>query len=83
MLNNFLSLNSGLNILLVLVFGFFVFVAIRELLTWYWKINRIETLLERIERNTRKEGVKYPDDDYDEVYLKRNGLEAPEVNKTE
>ena len=35
----------------------------REIVTWYWKINKIIRLLDRIERNTRKEGVTYPDDD--------------------
>jgi len=35
----------------------------REIVTWYWKINKIIRSLDRIERNTRKEGVTYPDDD--------------------
>jgi len=39
------------------------FFVVRHLVLWYWKINRIETLLERIEKNTRKEGVVYVDDD--------------------
>lgn len=30
------------------------FILIRELITWYWKINRIIELLEKIEENTRK-----------------------------
>ena len=38
------------------------FLLIRKIITWYWKINKIEKLLERIEKNTRKEGVVYPDD---------------------
>ncbi len=38
----------------VILFLFFIF--IREILTWYWKINRIEELLEEIERNTRPKG---------------------------
>ncbi len=32
-------------------FAFFIF---REIILWYWKINRIEELLEKIEKNTRK-----------------------------
>ena len=35
----------------------------REIVTWYWKINKIIRSLDRIERNTRKEGVTYPEDD--------------------
>lgn len=38
------------------------FIVIREFVTWYWKINRIEKLLTRIEKNTRKEGMVYSDD---------------------
>lgn len=38
-------------VFLVLV-GFFV---VRELLTWYWKTNRIVSLLEQIDENTRKD----------------------------
>ena len=33
-----------------------IFLLIREIFTWYWKINRIVELLEQIERNTHKEG---------------------------
>jgi len=39
------------------------FLVCREIVTWYWKINKIIRLLGRIERNTRKDGVTYPDDD--------------------
>jgi hypothetical protein len=38
------------------------FIVIREFVTWYWKLNNIEKLLTKIERNTRKEGVVYSDD---------------------
>ena len=34
-----------------------VFLLIREILTWYWKINRIVALLEKIEKNTRSGGM--------------------------
>ncbi|MFH1536493.1 MAG: hypothetical protein ABID45_00730 [Patescibacteria group bacterium] len=40
-----------------------LFILIRKIVTWYWKINEIVKLLNRIERNTRKDGVTYPDDD--------------------
>jgi len=40
-----------------------LFLVCREIATWYWKINKIIRSLDRIERNTRKEGVTYPDDD--------------------
>lgn len=41
------------NILTWLVVTVVVFLVIREILTWYWKINRIVDLLEKIEENTR------------------------------
>lgn len=31
------------------------FLLIRELITWYWKINKMVRLLEKIERNTNPE----------------------------
>lgn len=37
-------------VFLVLVF----FMVIRELVTWYWKINKITALLDKIEKNTSK-----------------------------
>lgn len=47
------------NILAYIVWWTFValviFTLIRELITWYWKINRTIELLEKIEMNTRKE----------------------------
>ncbi|MDB5204855.1 MAG: hypothetical protein JWP09_883 [Candidatus Taylorbacteria bacterium] len=46
--------NNLENILLVLSFIIFGFLALREIFTWYWKINRIIELLEKIEENTRK-----------------------------
>lgn len=44
------NLVYGMYVLVILSL-FFIF--IREILTWYWKLNRIERLLEEIERNTR------------------------------
>jgi len=37
----------------VLAFVLFIFLILREVLTWYWKINKIIVLLEQIEENTR------------------------------
>lgn len=34
------------------------FLLVRELITWYWKINKIVRLLEKIERNTNPEITK-------------------------
>lgn len=41
------------DVLLFLFWGFIFFMVIRELVTWYWKINKITDLLEKIEKNTR------------------------------
>jgi hypothetical protein len=36
-----------------------IFVLItREVVTWYWKLNKISDLLEKIEENTRPKGTK-------------------------
>lgn len=34
-----------------------VVLIIREIVMWYWKINKIVRLLEKIERNTRTESI--------------------------
>jgi len=60
-----------------IIFGIVIFFVSREILTWYWKLNKIIRLLERIERNLRKEGVKYPDEEYDEEYFKNNKIKIP------
>ncbi len=49
----FAELLVGILILLVV---FFVFLALREVFCWYWKINRIVALLEKVE-------AKLPADD--------------------
>jgi small-conductance mechanosensitive channel len=47
--------NIGMiDIFFAVSFIFVGFVLIRELITWYWKINRAIELLEKIEENTRK-----------------------------
>jgi hypothetical protein len=40
------------DILLYLFWGFIFFMVIRELVTWYWKINKITDILDKIEKNT-------------------------------
>lgn len=74
------SIPSLLDITLIIGFGALFFLATREIIAWYWKINKIIRILERIERNTRKEGVKYPDDEFDEEYFRRNGIKIPGEN---
>jgi hypothetical protein len=52
---------SELNILLQLLYlGIFLFI-VREVLTWYFKIDKIEELLKKIEENTRKSTQKDAD----------------------
>ena len=41
------------NVLISIVVLLIVFLIFRELVCWYWKINRIVELLESIERNTK------------------------------
>jgi hypothetical protein len=41
------------NYLLYIGIAIIVFVIFREIVTWYWKINKIVSLLEQIEENTR------------------------------
>lgn len=48
----FLIDNSGM--ILLTIGGFMIVVIlVRETLTWYWKINKVVELLEKIEENTR------------------------------
>lgn len=49
---SFLPTNWTSLIGLILI-ALIIFLIIREFLTWYWKINRIVELLERIEENTK------------------------------
>lgn len=45
--------------LIFIPFAIVLFVALREVVTWYWKLNKISNLLEKIEENTRpKNSVK-------------------------
>ena len=53
-----------IKIIIIGIIGIIVFfLVVREIVTWYWKINKIIRSLDKIERNTRKEGVTYPEDD--------------------
>jgi hypothetical protein len=41
------------NLIPFVLLSILLFLAIREILTWYWKLNKISSLLEKIEENTR------------------------------
>lgn len=41
------------NFIFYIIGGFIVFMVLREFVTWYWKLNRVTELLEKIEENTR------------------------------
>jgi len=41
--------------LIGLLIIFLIFLAIRKIMTWYWKIDDIHNLLIKIEKNTRKD----------------------------
>jgi hypothetical protein len=49
--------NVGGYVFFGLIFFFLVVFITRELACWYFKINRINTLLEQIEENTRPKGL--------------------------
>ena len=46
------------NILFVILVGVLFFIIGREIICWYFKINKIVSLLENIEENTRPKDVK-------------------------
>ncbi|OQA38980.1 MAG: hypothetical protein BWY51_00590 [Parcubacteria group bacterium ADurb.Bin316] len=46
--------NKWLLILLLAIFCLLVWLLIREINTWYWKINDILVVLKKIEKNTRQ-----------------------------
>jgi len=50
---NFIADNNGLFILLLLLFVL-IWLLLREVKTWYWKVNKIVSLLEGIELSVRK-----------------------------
>jgi len=51
---NFLNIGFVDVLLFLLVVGVF-FLVIREFVVWYFKINKIIALLDKIEQNTRKD----------------------------
>lgn len=51
---NYFYINPSLNPLIVILLAVCIFFMVREILTWYWKINKIVKLLEKIEENTNK-----------------------------
>lgn len=48
-----------MNILILVGVVFIFFVIGRELVCWYWKINRIEEVLKKIEENTRPKNAPH------------------------
>ncbi|MDD3486789.1 MAG: hypothetical protein PHF35_00200 [Candidatus Moranbacteria bacterium] len=49
-----MDISAPFSILLGLLAVVFIIIGIREVIMWYWKINRIVKLLENIEENTSK-----------------------------
>jgi len=54
---NLFQFFTGGNIFITLGIFLLLFFVFREIFTWYWKVNKMVSLLEQIEENTRKEGV--------------------------
>ena len=48
--------DNGFLIVMAIVFALLIWLALREIMTWYWKINRIVDLLEKIEGHLRRDG---------------------------
>lgn len=46
-----------MNIALFVLVGIVLFVIGREIICWYFKVNKVIALLERIEENTRPKGL--------------------------
>ena len=46
------------NTIIVIGVAILIFVIFREVVTWYWKINKMVSLLEQIEENTRVKEVE-------------------------
>jgi hypothetical protein len=49
--------NGPLGFIEIVAFVVIFFFLVREVLVWYWKINKIVSLLEKIEENTRDKKV--------------------------
>ena len=54
-MQNLFSLDA-VSFAILLCFGVVIFVGFREVVAWYWKINEVVSLLEKIEENTRPIG---------------------------
>jgi hypothetical protein len=65
-----MNISNSIDTLLYQILGFLliaiIILLIREIVTWYWKINRIVSLLEKIERNTRRDSISNQDQDADD-----------------
>lgn len=48
--------NNGFIVIMLIIFAILIWIALREIMTWYWKINRIVDLLEKIEGHLRRDG---------------------------
>ena len=46
---------NGFIVIMSIFFAIVIWIGLREVMTWYWKINRIVDLLEKIEKNTRRD----------------------------
>lgn len=51
------NMDIGLGIIFSFLVIFFIFLIIREVVVWYFKINKILGLLTKIEENTRKDTI--------------------------
>lgn len=80
-MNNILTIFGSGAWIFAILFGTLLFFLGREIATWYFKINKAIRILERIERNTRKVGLKYPNEEYDEDYFRANGIKIPGENE--
>ena len=53
-----LKVNENMTVLIYIAVALIIFLIFREVVTWYWKINKIVSLLEKIEENTRAPELK-------------------------
>ena len=54
---SFARIFDPINILLFLGLLILLFLICREILCWYWKINKALVLLQKIEKNTRQKNL--------------------------
>ena len=72
---SFFNFFLSVDFLFFLTIAFLFFLIFRELVTWYWKINRIVHLLEEIEINTSFLRIK------NESKLNTSNNQMPDLNK--